>query len=171
MTELILNSGEFIDESDSVFDLVLNRLDLRHTNGGRSYLYDPDEFRKSLPEFLKTTPVFAKVHPHNFNGKSLETALQEVNGRVIGSFQDVFVNQTGTLFRAKLSIADPEARELAKQGKLLVSTAFSGTPDSSGVLRNITPHHVLFYPLEPGALMPGDMAAMFLNQKQDEESI
>jgi uncharacterized coiled-coil protein SlyX len=171
MTELILNSGEFIDESDSVFDLILNRLDLRHTNGGKSFLYDPDEFRKALPEFLKTIPVFAKVHPQNIGNMLLEDALQEVDGRVVGSFQDVSVNNPGTLFKGKLSITDPEAKELAKQGKLLISTAFSATPDNNGVLRDITPNHVLLYPLEPGSPMPGDQAAMFLlNQKQDEET-
>lgn len=66
-----------------------------------------------------------------------------------------------------MSITDPEVNELVKDGKALLSTAFSAAPDENGVLRNIVPNHILVYPAEPGAPNPGDQAALFLNQKQE----
>jgi hypothetical protein len=163
MTELILNSGEFIDATDSVHDVILNRLDLRHSNNGKTYTYDADEFRKALPLFKETPLVYASVHPQHIGQMSLEDALKEVDGRLVGTPQDVLVNDPGTLFRGSLHITDPEVRELVKLGKALLSTAFSAAPDSDGVLRNIVPNHILVYPMSTG-IDPGDRAALFLNQ-------
>lgn len=167
MTELILNTGEFEDESDSVHDVILNRLDLRHNNNGNSFLYDADEFRSALSLFKETPLVFAKVHPTSIGSLPLEDALKEVDGRLVGTPQDVFVNESGTLFRGKLSITDPEVNELIKNGKALLSTAFSAAPDSEGVLRNIIPNHILVYPASTN-IAPGDHAALFLNQNIEE---
>ncbi len=167
MTELILNTGEFVDNSDSVYDVILNRLDLRHENNGKSFKYDAEEFRQALPLFKDTPLIFAKVHPQHVGQMPLEDALKEVDGRLVGTPQDVLVNSNGTLFRGKLSITDPEVNELVKEGKALLSTAFSAAPDENGVLRNIVPNHILVYPAEPGAPNPGDQAALFLNQKQE----
>jgi len=160
-----LNTGEFVEDSDSVYDVILNRLDLRHENNGKSFKYDADEFRQALPLFQDTPLIFAKVHPQHVGQMPLEDALREVDGRVIGTPQDVLVNPNGTLFRGKLSITDPEVNELVKEGRALLSTAFSAAPDENGVLRNIVPNHILVYPAEPGAPNPGDQAALFLNQK------
>lgn len=167
MTELILNTGEFVDESDSVHDVILNRLDLRHNNNGKSLLYDADEFRSALPLFKETPLVFAKTHPQNIGKLPLEDALNEVDGRLVGTPQDVLVNEAGTLFRGRLSITDSEVNELIKKGKVMLSTAFSAAPDENGVLRNIIPNHILVYPSETG-ILPGDHAALFLNQDLKE---
>ena len=123
MTELILNTGEFVDNSDSVYDVILNRLDLRHENNGKSFKYDAEEFRQALPLFKDTPLIFAKVHPQHVGQMPLEDALKEVDGRLVGTPQDVLVNSNGTLFRGKLSITDPEVNELVKEGKALLSTA------------------------------------------------
>lgn len=167
MAELILHTGEFIDESESVHDVILNRLDLRHPNNGKSYLYDPEEFRKALPEFLETPWIYAGVHPKNIGKLPMEDALKEVEGKIVGAFQDVSVNNTGTLFMGKVSITDPYVDGLIKNGKALLSTAFSATPDKEGVLRNIVPNHVLVYPLD-SQIPPGDHAALFLNQQSEK---
>lgn len=167
MAELILNTGEFIDESDSVHDVILNRLDLRHVNNGKSFVYDANEFRNALPLFKETPLIFATRHPQHIGQMPLEDALREVNGRVLGTPQDVLVNEPGTLFRGKLAFSDPEVNELVRKGKALLSTAFSATPDNDGVLRNIVPNHILVYPAEPGAPAPGDYAALFLNQTNE----
>ncbi|MDD4805068.1 MAG: hypothetical protein PHN69_08075, partial [Candidatus Pacebacteria bacterium] len=129
---------------------------------------DADEFRQALPLFKDTPLIFAKVHPQHVGQMPLEDALKEVDGRLVGTPQDVLVNSNGTLFRGKLSITDPEVNELVKDGRALLSTAFSAAPDENGVLRNIVPNHILVYPAEPGAPNPGDQAALFLNQKQNE---
>lgn len=163
MTEFIQNTGEFIEETDSVYDVILNRLDLRHDNNGKSFKYDADEFRQALPFFKETPLVFATKHPQNIGKMPLEDALREVDGRLVGTPQDVLVNSTGTLFRGKLAIADSEVNELVKTGKALLSTAFSATPDENGVLRNIIPNHILVYPTDTN-ILPGDQAALFLNQ-------
>jgi hypothetical protein len=167
MTELILNTGEFIDQSDLVHDVILNRLDLLHTNNGKSFVYDADEFRNALPLFLEAPWVFAGVHPKNIGKLPMEDALKEVEGRVVGTLNDAVVNDAGTLFRGKVKITDPEVNELVRTGKALLSTAFSATPDDKGVLRNIVPNHILVYPAEPGAPAPGDHAALFLNQTNE----
>lgn len=168
MTELILNTGEFISESESVHDVILNRLDLLHTNNGKTYKYDPEEIRKALPLFNETPLVFANVHPENIGKISMEDALKEVDGRIVGTPQDVFVNDVGTLFRGKVRVTDPEVDDLIKKGKALLSTAFSATPDENGVLRNIIPNHILVYPLDT-QILPGDHAALFLNQQSKNE--
>jgi len=167
MAELILNTGEFIDDQDAVHDVILNRLDLRHDNNGKSFKYDADEFRQALPLFKETPLVFAKTHPQNIGKIPIEDALREVDGRLVGTPQDVLVNDTGTLFRGKLTFTDPEVNELVRTGKALLSTAFSATPDENGVLRNIVPNHILVYSADTG-IAPGDHAALFLNQKQED---
>lgn len=136
-----------------------------HSNNGRSYKYDAEEFRKALPLFKETDVVFANTHPQNIGKLPIEDALKEVNGRLAGTPQDVIVNNTGTLFRGSVNLTDSEANELAKEGKLLISTAFSATPDNEGVLRNIIPNHILVYPLDT-AILPGDQGALFLNQSE-----
>lgn len=172
MTELVTNTGEFVDESDSdsVHDVILNRLDLRHSNNGKSYIYDAEEFRQALPLFKETPLVFAKLHPQNIGKLPLEDALKEVDGRLVGTPQDVLVNNSGTLFRGKLSISDEEVNELIRTGKARLSTAFFATPDENGVLRNIIPNHILVYPSSTG-IDPGDHAALFLNQNELFEKV
>ena len=170
MTELILNTGEFIDLEDAVHDVILNRLDLRHENNGKSFVYDADEFRAALPLFKETPLIFASKHPQHVGQMSMEDALREVDGRLVGTPQDVLVNETGTLFRGKLAFSDPEVNELVRKGKALLSTAFSATPDENGVLRNIVPNHILVYSADTGT-MPGDHAALFLNQKAETQKV
>jgi hypothetical protein len=165
MSELILNTGEFIDHSESVHDVIFNRLDLIHSNNGKEFKYDAEEFRKALPLFKETLLVFADTHPQNIGKLPLEDALKEVDGRLVGTPQDVLVNNTGTLFRGSVNISDSEVNELVKTGKAMLSTAFSATPDEDGVLRNIIPNHILVYPSATG-ISPGDHAALFLNQSE-----
>lgn len=163
-TELVFNTGQIIDQANGTHDVVLNRLNSWHENGGRRRFYDADEFKKVLPEFKDSPHIFAKTHPLNIGKMPLEDALQEVDGRVIGTPQDVLVTNTN-VFMEKIQVPDPEVDELMKQGKIHVSTAFSASRDEDGRYYNIKPNHVLFYPVDTG-IAPGDPASLILNQSE-----
>ena len=163
-TELVFNTGQVIDQIDGVHDVVLNRLNSWHYNGGRKRYYDADEFRKVLPDFKDVPHVFAKTHPLNIGKMPLEDALLEVDGRVIGTPQDVLVTNTH-VFMEKIQVTDSEVDELMRQGKVHVSTAFSAPRDEDGKYYNIKPNHVLFYPVDTG-IAPGDPASLILNQSE-----
>jgi hypothetical protein len=161
--ELICNSGQFMDQTQHTYEVIFNRLDLPHNNNGKQYVYDAEEFRTALPLFKETLLVFAKTHPKNIGKIPLEDALAEVDAKIIGTPQDVLVNNNGTLFRGSVNVTDPEAEELIKTGKALISTSFEATPDEDGVLRNIKPNHILIFPSDT-KILPGDQAALFYNQ-------
>ena len=163
-TELVFNTGQIIDQSDGVHDVVLNRLNSWHENGGRRRFYDPEEFRKVLLEFKDVPHIFAKKHPLNIGKVPLEDALQEVDGRIIGTPQDVLVTNTH-VFMEKIQVTDPEVDELMRQGKIHVSTAFSAPRDEDGRYYDIKPNHVLFFPVDTG-IAPGDPASLILNQSE-----
>lgn len=163
--ELILNTGLFENSQDTVHEVIYNRLDLPHYNNGKTFRYDAEEFRNVVSLFKDVPLIFAKTHPKNIGKLPLEDALKEVDGKLIGTPQDVFVNNTGTLFRGSVIITDPEANELVNNGKALLSTAFLANPDEKGVLRNLVPNHILVYPSDTG-IPPGDFAALFLNQSE-----
>ena len=165
-TELIMNTGLFEDSRDSVHEVIFNRLDIPHSNNGKNFTYDPEEFKAALPLFKDVPLVFANIHPTKIGKLPLEDALKEVDGRLAGTPQDVLVNNTGTLFRGSVDVTDPEAENLIREGKAMLSTAFFGTPDENGVLRNIIPNHILIYPAAT-KILPGDTAALFLNQSSD----
>lgn len=162
--ELICNSGEFINRTGTTHQVIYNRLDLPHLNNGKEYIYDPDEIRKALPLFQTTHLVFANRHPPNIGKLPLEDALKEVDGRIIGTPQDVLVNNNGTLFFGSVSVVDPEANRLIKEGKARLSSSFEAFPDENGVLLNIIPNHILVYPSD-GNPPPGDHAALFLTNQ------
>ena len=167
--ELILNTGEFIEQSGNRHDVILNRLDVPHFNNGKPTVYDPDEFRKMLPLFPGSPVVFARSHPNNVGKMSLDDALLEVGGRLVGRGNDAQVNDAGTLFRGNLNITDDEVNELIKKGEVYISTGLLGTRDEQNVLRGIVPNHILLYPVDTG-IVPGDHAALFLNQSEKQTS-
>lgn len=165
LQELILNTGIFENSRDTLHEVIYNRLDLPHSNNGKTFRYDAEEFRNVLSLFKDVPLVFAKTHPKNIGKMPIEDALKEVDGKLVGTPQDVFVNNTGTLFRGSVNVTDPEVNELVNNGKALLSTAFLATPDEKGVLRNLIPNHILVYPSDTG-IPPGDHAALFLNQSE-----
>jgi len=169
-TELILNTGLFEESKDTVHEVIFNRLDIPHNNNGKKFTYDPEEFKAVLPLFKDVPLVFANVHPKNIGRLPLEDALKEVDGRLAGTPKDVLVNNTGTLFRGSVDVTDPEADSLIREGKAMLSTAFFGTPDENGVLRNLIPNHILIYPAST-KILPGDTAALFLNQSEGLETM
>jgi hypothetical protein len=163
-TELVFNTGQVIDLKDDTHDVVLNKLNVWHNNGGRKRFYDPEEFRKVLTIFKESPHIFAKTHPLNIGKIPLEDALQEVDGRIIGTPQDVFVTNTN-VFMEKFKATDPEVDQLMREGKIYVSTAFSAPRDENGRYYDIKPNHVLFYPVDTG-VDPGDPASLILNQSE-----
>lgn len=167
--ELILNTGEFIEQSGNLHDVILNRLDVPHFNNGKPTFYDADEFRKMLSSFPGSPVVFARSHPNNIGKMSLEDALLEVDGRLVGTGNDAHVNDSGTLFRGNLNITDDDVNELIKKGEIYISTGLLGTRDEHNVLRGIVQNHILLYPVDTG-IVPGDHAALFLNQSEKQTS-
>lgn len=165
--EFVTNTGQFLDQTDNLHEVVLNKLGNWHTNQGRRRFYDPDEFRKVTDEFNKTYLVFAKEHPQNINKIPIDDALAEVEGRLVGTPQDVMVTKPGTALFGKLRITDPEVEQLLKEGKAHISTAFNASVDAQGKYFNIVPNHILIYPTGDGAPEPGDQAALVLNQASD----
>ncbi|MCU7526810.1 MAG: hypothetical protein HF308_20255, partial [Ignavibacteria bacterium] len=166
--ELILNtSGDFINSSDGIHDVVFNRLNSWHTNGGRRRYYDAEEFKKA--NFNEAPLIFANTHPINIGKLPLEEALKEVDGRLIGTPQDVLVTNTNSALVGKISVTDDDVNELLKKGLCHISTAFVATPDEHGRYFNIVPNHILVYPIATG-IDPGDQSALILNQSDEGQS-
>jgi prophage DNA circulation protein len=163
-TEFVFNTGQIIDQANGTHDVILNRLNSWHENGGRKRFYDAEEFRKVTPEVKESPHIFAKTHPLNIGKIPLEDALKEVDARIIGTPQDVLVTNTN-LLRENIPVADPEVDLLMKEGKIHVSTAFTAFVDEEGRYYNIKPNHVLFYPVDTG-IAPGDPASLILNQSE-----
>lgn len=165
-TELVLNTGQIIDQGNGSHTVVLNRLNCWHTNGGKKRYYDSEEFKKVLPEFKNTPHIFANIHPLNIGKIPLNDALNEVDGHIVGTPQDVLVTNAN-VFVEHLDVTDPADDELMRNGDVQVSTAFLASVDENGKYYNIQPNHVLFYPISTG-IAPGDPCSLILNQDLSE---
>lgn len=162
-TELYCNTGYFVQPHDVIF----NRLDFWHTNNGNQVYYDAAEFEKALPTFKNIPLVYAKKHSYEIGTLPLDEALANVDGKIVGSLQDIQVNNTGSpTLRGSLNITDPTIDDLIQNGRAYMSTAFYGKLAADSKLTDIRGNHILIYPADPGLPYPNDPAALFLNQSK-----
>jgi len=163
----------------SPHDVTLQRLDTLIKAGDESILYQKRPFENTsawsgIPViFAHTAPGEPAIHPKH-TAVSTGT-LDNSKYTVVGTTAGTYISETGEpLLKTQIVFTDEKVDNLAKEGKLSLSTGFeaiTGRTETGqkAILGNVTPNHVLVF-LRGGCpnCYPNDNSAMFNNLKEDE---
>ena len=162
-------------------NVILQRLNAYHNNNGKQVYYSRESFLnvdawQNIPLIFKATAGETESINHP-DYTDVGTGQYAPGERVVGSVQEAFVSDYGApTLRALLAITDPEVEQIARNGKLGLSTAFlceeiqeGDSEDAVRLIGEVKPNHVLLF--EEGACpncWPNDGAAMFENIQSGE---
>lgn len=162
-------------------DVILHTLDTwrSHTNQdgvSRKLFFGSGNFTGTESLWNGTPLIFGTRHPKTLLTQDLKKALEESDGRVVGSFTGAETVQNGTArFTGSFQFTDSEVRALHNNGELQFSSGFIADVDGDGKLvGKVKPDHILIFKKSKDGLQPQDGGAMFLNarsQTMDSEEL
>lgn len=157
---------------------ILQRLGTYLQNGEVDVFYSPESFSPNawggIP-LIFTEVVNDEIHHPDFTAVTNGNLPPEY--RFVGKVEWPIIPDNGQpRLEAQLSIIDAAVEQIAREGRLGLSTGFTAQTIADGgearIVGTVVPNHVLLF--EQGACpncFPNDNGAMFLNTKENEEQM